>query len=245
MVEEHCISFPKQYLKLKKIKKRIRKIYKLSLWRDLIVTILGVILGLIITNLYQDYQLKKEHKKALEQVWNEIRDNKDMLIDFNHQMNSKFEAYKIFDKYLGKDLQVIVPKDSIEVFKKQAEEVFKIDSMVSFSDAEVKLTGDFEINVGSRLLGGKLRNSVWTAFSRNASLLRLTDFETIADLEHIHTFQLEVNEYTMNWKKVLHSDFTKSENDREKFIMDWFHLVANQRILIAIYEQHLFEFTKD
>jgi len=225
----------------KKIKKRIKKITKSSLWRDLTITIIGVILGLMITNLYEKNQLKQEHKKALEQVLDEVRDNQKVLTEFYEQLHSKFEAFRILDLHMIDgiddidDVKVLVHKDSIDLFLKQVEPVFKSDRLESFKKDTLRVGGDFEIYVGSRILGGKLRNSVWNAFSRQPDFLSLTDFNTIADLEQIHALQMELNKQTNEWKDSLFKDLPAGQKEREKFLLDWFLLIANQNNLLAAY----------
>ena len=203
----------------------------------------------MLTNLYEKNQLKTAHEEALIQVWDEIRDNQIVLTEFYEQLYEKFEAYRIFDLQIDmdidKDLKILVHKDSIEIFKKQVAPVFRTDSVIPYPNDMLRVRGYFEIEVGSPILGGKLRNSMWNAFVRQPDFLSLTDFNTISDLEQMHALQLELNKQTNEWKNSLFSDFTIGEKEREKFLIDWFQVVGNQHNLLGLYSINLSKIDKE
>lgn len=223
----------------KKTQKRIIKLFRLPVWLDLLLTVFGVIIGIALTNLYEKNQLKTAHEQALILVWEEVRDNQVILSEFYNQLQNKFEATRIVDVHMDKNSRIFVHKDSINKFRNEVSSVFKIDSLTSYSDEMFRVRGTLEIKVGSSIFGGKLRNSVWNAFSRKQDFLSLTDFKTIADLEQIHGFQLELNTLTNKWKDNLFFDFTISEKEREKFFIEWFKLIGNQNVMLQIYNVNL------
>lgn len=225
--------------------KRIQKIFKTPIWLDLLITIIGVILALMLTNVYENYQLKKTQKEAIGQVWDEVRNNQEMLGGLYEQMSAKFEAFRVLDIYTQEDLKVIVPKDSIEWFKLQVAPIFKIHREEKYSDSTLRIGGDVRIFVESRLLSGKLRNSVWNSFSRQPDFLSITNFETIADLEQMHAVQLQVNEQILEWRKLLWSGFNDGIKEREYFLMEWFTLISNQIVLLEMYNYNLSEIDKE
>ncbi len=219
----------------KKTKKRIKKILNLSLWPELLITIVGVILGLMITNSYESYQLKTSHKKALEKVWNEVNDNNETLKDFYSELTEKYHGYKVFEKYWDKETTLLVPNDSLELFKDQVKSVLRIDSTYIVSDKMTRVRGYFEISLSSPLIGGRLRNSIWNTFSKQQSLLSITDFTTLSRLEQIYSLQDEINEQTKLWKKSMFNDFANDDKGKEEFVHQWALLLLNQKMLLDLY----------
>lgn len=189
----------------------------------------------MITNSYESYQLKTSHKKALEKVWNEVNDNNETLKDFYSELTEKYHGYKVFEKYWDKETTLLVPNDSLELFKDQVKSVLRIDSTYIVSDKMTRVRGYFEISLSSPLIGGRLRNSIWNTFSKQQSLLSITDFTTLSRLEQIYSLQDEINEQTKLWKKSMFNDFANDDKGKEEFVHQWALLLLNQKMLLDLY----------
>src|SRR5690606_8872279 len=124
---------------------RLKKL-KLSWWRDLLITVMGVIFALTLTSFYEKHQQRKSHDKAITQIHAELKENLKVASDFHRQLESILSSYLIIKKY-SKDLDngtsLVLPKDSLEIIKGYLENVLVIDSIRELPDNKLAIGGNY------------------------------------------------------------------------------------------------------
>jgi len=216
----------------------IRKVSLNNPWFvTLISTMFGIIAGLYITNYFENNRLHAAKQKALAQVQTELKDNYELLKDFNNKLAEKYEPMYIVFSNLNENLDLIIHKDSLQTFLKSTQNIFGYDSFTAVDATRIQLNGDLNFNLDSvGLMAKKLSSIVWNSY-KQTDFISITSFSCITNVETFYVMQHEVNELTEIWKNQLYQTaFIRNSNAAEEFINNWRVLLLKQNVLLSYYE---------
>ncbi|WP_298511520.1 hypothetical protein [uncultured Kordia sp.] len=206
------------------------------LFVNLISTMIGIIAGLYITSYFQENKLYDAKEKALIQVKQELHDNYSMLKDFHQKVEEKYEPIAIIASALDANMNLVIPKDSLQVFREQTSIIFDYASFTAVDDTLIQLHGDFNVFIESPLMAKKLSSLVWNSY-KQTDFLSITSFKCITDVEAFYVLQKEANAIKETWKdQLFQMSFARSAKSTEDFVNNWRVLLLKQKLLLDYYQ---------
>lgn len=201
----------------------------------LLSTMIGIILGLYLTNLFQESVLLKEKAKALVQVVEELENNEKTLETYQKSLSAGFQSLNYFLTKLNEGGEIVIPKDSISSFERNAGPFFTLDSTEIRDAQNVVIRGDYDLNIQSPLMVRGLSDVVWKAY-KQAGFIGATQFKCLRDLETVYSLQEEVDQVNAVWRNAFwQGRFMKDIRTRSEFMESWRVLLEKQEILLQIY----------
>lgn len=202
----------------------------------LISTMVGIIAGLYITSFFENNRLYNAKENALKQVESELKDNYKLLKEFNEKLAKKYEPVGYLFSNLNEEMNLIIPKDSLQAFKEKTKLVFDYKSFTTVDNASIRLHGDFNFNFEAGLMGRNLSEIVWNSY-KQTDYLSITDFECLTAIESLYQLQEELNRKTEVWKNdFFQGNFISNPAVTEKFMNDWRVLLMKQKLLLDFYK---------
>jgi hypothetical protein len=196
---------------------------------------IGIIIGLYITNYFEEKKLLKEKEIALEQVSNELSDNLSILEGYHQILAEKYEALNYLIGHLNDELELIIPKDSADHFVKKTTSIFTLEKYEDQDNDQVKIKGELELNIGSKLIARNLSHIVWDSY-KQTNYMSVTAFDCLTDIEAIYSIQKEVNLLNADWRDYFFKGvFMIGLEEREDFMKLWNQLLMKQKILLKFY----------
>jgi hypothetical protein len=199
-------------------------------------TILGIVIGIYLTNFSNHRSLLHKKDLAVEQVMLEIKENHEDLKDYYGQLS---QAYPSFDYMLDKlnaDGEIIIAKDSLEVFQGAMADIFVYENNRAVGSDSLKISGELSVAFDSKLSFSKLSSVVWDAY-KQTDYLSVTDFECITSIQFIYDLQEEVNALNRRWINTLFlGNFMDKPEATRSFMVDWKTLLQKQQLLLDVYE---------
>ena len=207
-------------------------------WTVTIVsTMLGIIIGLYITNYFEEKKLLKGKESALKQVSKELSDNNTILLDYHKVLKEKHQSFSNVIKVLNQDMELIIHTDSLENFKAQTKSVFAYSSNEPIANGQIKISGDLNLNVESQLLVRDLSHIIWDSY-KQTNFLSVTKFKCVTELELVYTLQSDVDSLNKKWKDSIFKgmSFLSDPSQRDDFMALWRLLLEKQNLLLKMYE---------
>lgn len=215
--------------------KRISKITNSDWTITLVSTMLGIFLGLYFTNIFENRKLINAKENALEQVHNELTDNKNLLDEYYAITNEKFKSITKFLTFVNEDGELITHKDSLNSFKENSKSIFEYVESEPLDGGQIKIKGSLNLSIESMLLAKKLSHIVWDSY-KQTNFMTVTPFECLTGIEPIYELQNEVNDLNAKWKETFYKgDFMTSKNSRSDFMKLWKQLLLRQKLLLQFY----------
>jgi len=162
---------------------------------------IGVIAGIYLTNYFEKRRLVKDKGDALEKVFLEIERNEENLSALHDLLRKKYTGLDYIMQYLNvSEEEVIIPKDSLEVFKLRARDIFSLKEVETHGSNELSLYGDLELEFepGSAIIMTGLSDVVWEGF-KSKNFLQVTELNCISNLEDIYEIQKVVDVAIEEW----------------------------------------------
>lgn len=205
-------------------------------------TMIGIIAGLYITNSYENRKLQRAKSDALEQVVLEIEVNRDTLQTYQDTLQVLYDACAYAFPHLSNgeegDLQVIIHKDSLEVFIEKTKSVITYENSEPYSIDSLKIKGTLGIFFSGKLILADLSQITWEAY-KQSSLLSITSFECLVALEDTYTLQQDVTSLNREFIQLLFSqEFMFADRTRNSFLILWRNLLLKQQALLNLYKIH-------
>lgn len=201
----------------------------------LISTMFGIVSGLYITSHFEKNRLYTAKEKALHQVESELKDNMSLVTELQEQLDTKYEQVDYLLSNLDENQELVISKDSLEVFKRKTAIVFEFEKAEPVSDSKIKLRGDFNFVLNVRLMGKKLSSIIWNSY-KQTDYLSITNFECLTNVEGVYAMQEEVNIQISKWKDTLfQGKFLGDPEATEKFMDQWNSLFVKQKLLLEYY----------
>lgn len=195
----------------------------------------GVILALYLNNYYERKSLSDDKEIALSQVLVELSENRSSLKDYYSIINEKYiELNYLFSK-LNDESEIVLHKDSIEVFKEKSKLIFEFDEFENLDSEFVNMKGDLNLYIESPLMASSLSNITWESYKKT-DYLTITDFKCLTEIEGLYELQNEVNELNKRWRDTfLQGRFLQNSLSREEFLSEWKSLLTKQELLLEVY----------
>lgn len=203
----------------------------------LISTMVGIIAGLYITSFFENSRLHTAKQKALLQVQTELKDNYELLKDFNEKLTEQYDPMAIVLSNLNEKMDLVIHKDSLQSFLKSTRELFAYESFTTVDATQIELHGDLNFNLdGVGLIAKNLSSIVWNSY-KQTDFLSITSFSCITNVETFYVMQHEINKITEIWKNQLYQmAFVKNVKAADEFINDWRVLLLKQNLLLEYYK---------
>ncbi|MEM6643178.1 MAG: hypothetical protein AAF616_09385 [Bacteroidota bacterium] len=202
-------------------------------------TILGIVIGIFLTDFFQQRRLIKDQKNALELVIQEIEDNQVKLREYHDTLALKFDAFQYLYPYLFEnEKQLVVHKDSLQHFKRKSFPIVKISGTDSITTDSVRITGEVNLsfNSNSTILLTGLTTVVWDTY-KSTNYLSVTRFGCLTRLEELYTLQKDFNRDNATLvDQLLSKRFLQSEEISLEFLNQWEKLLLKQRTLLNFFE---------
>lgn len=209
----------------------------------LISTMLGIMLGIYLSNLNEKRLLLKGKNQALEKVLKELEENEEMLKGFNDTLQSKYESMSYIIPWINEDFDLIIHKDSLESFIAKSKFMFTYTGHEELPNDQLDVSGELEFYISSNLIFSDLSDIIWDAY-KQMDYLSVTEFDCLTALETIYQFQQEVNVINSEWREIFFKrKFLGTEEDRSDFLNIWETMLLKQKLLLQAYEgkENLFE----
>lgn len=203
----------------------------------LVSTMVGIIAGLYITNYFENNRLYNAKQKALTQVQIELKDNHELLKNFNEKLGEKYEPMFIVFSNLNEDMDLVIHKDSLASFLKSTKKIFSYDSFTTVDATMIELHGDLNFNLENvGLMAKKLSSIVWDSY-KQTNFLSITSFDCITNVETFYVLQEEINDIIEVWKNQLYQTFfVQNLKAAEEFMSNWRVLLLKQNLLLEFYK---------
>ncbi|WP_299521077.1 hypothetical protein [Winogradskyella sp.] len=204
-------------------------------------TMLGVFAGLYLSNYFEAKKFKAAQREALEMIKKEIRNNQEILIEYDSISRLKIEQVAYFFSKTKGDLSssdMLIHNDSLASFKQKTKEL--IDNMetekAENSNDSLKISGDANINIQSRLIVGELSNIAWNSY-KQTNYTDITNFECITDIELIYQLQDDFNTINETLKDQFYNGYwINGKEQRDEFINQWVKVIQRGSLLLQTYE---------
>lgn len=214
---------------------RLTKILNNSWTVTLVSTMVGIILGLYITNYFEEKKLLKEKENALQQVSKELSDNLLILEEYNEILRQKYDALDYLIGNLNEELELVIHKDSVEQFVQETALIFTFENFENLDNNQVKMRGDLEFFIKSELIARNLSRIVWESY-KQTNYMSVTEFDCLTEIEAIYSIQKEVNNLNAEWRDYFFKGvFMIGLEEREDFMKLWNQLLMKQKILLKFY----------
>lgn len=199
-------------------------------------TILGIVIGIYLTNLSNHNSLLKKKDRAIDQVIQEVADNQETLEGYYSQLKQSYPAFEYMLTKLNPEGELIIAKDSLEAFQKTMAGVFVYEGKKAIGKDSLKVSGELSVAFNSKLSLSKLSNIAWEAY-KETDYLSVTDFKCITNIQFIYDLQEEVNALNRQWVNTLFAGkFMDSTEAKKYFMFDWRTLLQKQQLLLDIYK---------
>jgi len=205
----------------------------------IISTMVGVIVGLYLTNYNEDQKLKNAQQKAFDMVTKELKKNKDVLTVYDSICDIAYQKSSYVFSLMTTNKELFIPKDSIEIFKKLSkgminditiEETTKKDS--------VRIRGEMDLTLTSKLAVLDLNHVIWESY-KQTNFLNATNFECVIQLEELYQFQDNYNEVNRRFVNMLTEGvFLKGESQLNEFMMLWNKVITMNKALLNVYDNY-------
>lgn len=223
---------------------RLRRFFSNDWTITLVSTMIGIMLGLYITNFFEHRNLVSAKKKALIQVRTELDDNASVLKEYHDTLSTKFEALSHIFQYLNEDMKLVVPMDSLDSVKKHTKAVFTFEGFGKLPGNQLELKGDLEVYLSSPLMFRDLSKTVWESY-KQMEYLSVTKFECMTSIEGLYSMQEEVDEVNYAWKEMFYEgmDFIANPDLRKEYMKLLNKLITKQGLLLEFYKhlENVFE----
>lgn len=199
-------------------------------------TMFGIIAGLYINDYFQNKSLLQSKEEAMVQVLKELGNNHEALSDYHDILTAKRAAFEVALVYISDDLELIVPKDSLDSFLNISKPIFSLEEKEILPDNYFKLRGEMDLYIESNLVATSLSDIIWSSF-KETNYLSVTSFECLTGIESIYNTQEEVNIANAEWKAIFfQGDFLTDPNMTKHFMSQWNDLLLKQSLLLKMYD---------
>lgn len=221
------------------MKGQLKRIFKIFSSNGLITftsTILGVFIGIYVTDFYNRQSQLKARNDAFEQVEKEISNNTRLLIDYRDTLKVSFDRLKYFNSKLSDEFQIIIHKDSLPNFKRRLTSVLVVEKTMPIGNDSLRVSGDFNLNIKSNLVVFDLQTVIWNTF-KQTNYLSLTPFTCISNIEKIYNLFLDFNSTNNVLRNnLLDGNYMKDKNAIRRFERDFRKILFKHDLLIKMCE---------
>ncbi len=221
------------------MKGQLKRIFKIFSSNGLITftsTILGVFIGIYVTDFYNRQSQLKARNDAFEQVEKEISNNTRLLIDYRDTLKVSFDRLKYFNSKLSDEFQIIIHKDSLPNFKRRLTSVLVVEKTMPIGNDSLRVSGDFNLNIKSNLVVFDLQTVIWNTF-KQTNYLSLTPFTCISNIEKIYNLFLDFNSTNIVLRNnLLDGNYMKDKNAIRRFERDFRKILFKHDLLIKMCE---------
>ncbi len=206
-------------------------------------TIIGVFVGIYLTDFYNRQSQLKARDDAFKQVSKEISTNADLLKDYRDTLQISFERLNYFNTKLNNDLKIIIHKDSLLVFKNKLKGVLTVENTALHNSDSIQVRGDLNLNINSNLILFDLQTVIWSTF-KQTDYLSLTPFDCISNIESIYNLFNDFNTSNLALRNnLLDGKYMTDKQSIALFLKDFKKILFKHEILINMCDanKNLFE----
>lgn len=203
-------------------------------------SVIGIFIGIYLTNFFAERQLRKDKEKAIHQVLQEISENKQTLLQYHDTLRVKYEAFSYLIPYLrNKTDGIVIHKDSLEVFKEQTASIVQIEQLEAVAPDRIRISGeaDLTLNANSTIILTGLSDVIWQVY-KTTDYFSITEFQCLTTLENLYELQENFNlDNKIFIDQFLSKQFLSSESMSYKFKDQWERMLLKQQALLNFFER--------
>ncbi len=216
----------------------IRKFLISNWFVTLFSTMFGILAGLYISDYFEKKQLKSEQQEAFKMIKQEIRNNHQVLQDFDSISRLLFSRTSFILPKLNENNQLFIHKDSLDAFKEKSKNA--IANMSFEKDAKhpnmLRVRGDMELFLNSKLAIITLNDVAWNSY-KQTNYMSITSFNCITAIEELYKIQDNRNLKNRDWLSLFFKrEFMVNEDKRNSFMESWRIALDTNTILLNFYD---------
>ncbi|WP_299225580.1 hypothetical protein [uncultured Psychroserpens sp.] len=222
-------------MKLKRLS--ISKFLKSNWVITLTSTMIGVIIGLYLTNYNESQKLEDDQEIAFDMVKQELKKNDNALKAYDSISRIMFKKASYVFSRMNEDYEIYISKDSVSKFKEKSKDIVTDITVeaVPNDKNKVKVKGEMTLNVDSKLVILDLNNIIWESY-KQTNFLNLTDFECITALEELYQLQDSYNDDNRKWVNAfINGSLFEGYDEMVEFMRLWEKLLTMNDILLNMY----------
>lgn len=186
-------------------------------------TMIGVVIGLYLTNYNESQKLNKAQQTAFEMVKQELNKNHETLIAYDSiSTNTYHNATYVFSQ-VNNDFKIVIHKASIPEFETNSKGIMNNVVFEALPEVEdsVRVRGEMNLNLNSKLALIDLNNVIWESY-KQTDFLNVTNFECVTALEELYQFQDTHNSLNRRWmNEFSEGAFLKGKLQLSEFMILW------------------------
>lgn len=218
-----------------KPKFQIRKLLASQWVITLTSTMLGVVIGLYLSETNARSNTQEAQEVALTMVNQEISGNQKLLQEYHNVLGEKYEALSTFLPALNGDM-VLVHKDSVDRFTQKVRSLMKLEKVEPYSDEMVRLRGELNFNLHTPMLLQEMSNVNWNVYS-NTDYMTITPFNCVTTIARLYNVQDNVNAENKAWRELFFRyNFVQDPAVQSEFMIYYRNLLMKQAALLELFE---------